>query len=140
MRHARKGARVLDYGSGPTPVLAGILAQEGFEVTAYDPYFAPSAPLDRPFDAIVSVETFEHFRQPGREMDRLAAMLVPGGLLLAMTELRLPDCDFRTWHYAGDETHITFYSDETFRFISAAWALRLVETDAKRLVVLAKAG
>jgi 2-polyprenyl-3-methyl-5-hydroxy-6-metoxy-1,4-benzoquinol methylase len=136
-RRVPSGARVLDYGSGPAPVLAEWLNREGFRTVAYDPSFAPSADLTEPFDAVVSVETFEHFRQPRREVDRLARLLTPGGVLVAMTELWTPGRDFMTWHYASDDTHIAFYSETTFRFMAAAWGFRLAETDGKRLVVLA---
>lgn len=40
------------------------------------------APDDGPFDRVVSVEMFEHMRNWGRLLDRIADWLLPGGLVL----------------------------------------------------------
>jgi hypothetical protein len=133
-------ARILDYGSGPTPVLVELLHREGFKAVAYDPYFAPEPDLSKPFDAVIATETFEHFRQPRLEIDRIVSLLRHGGLLVVMTALCLPGRDFRTWHYANDETHIAFYSEGTFRFVESTWGLRILETNGKDLIVAARAG
>ena len=55
-----------------------------------------------------------------------------------MTALWTPGREFRTWHYAADDTHIAFYSEAVFRHIASAWGLRWIETNGKDLVVLAK--
>lgn len=129
---------ILDYGSGPTPVLIELLTRRGFRAVGYDPYFAPDADLDHPFDAVVSTETFEHFREPRRDIARVAALLRPGAPLIVMTALCTAGRDFPTWPYANDETHVAFYAEETFRFVAAAMGLRVVETNGKHLVVLQK--
>ena len=36
------GSGGLDFGSGPTPVLAGMIEQDGFAISVYDPFFAPA--------------------------------------------------------------------------------------------------
>ncbi len=131
-------ARILDFGSGPTPVLVELLRREGFESWAYDPFFAPGTDLSQPFDAVVSTETFEHFRRPRAELDRIAGLLRPGGLLVVMSALWQPGQDFRTWSYANDETHIAFYSVATFRFIASTWGLRIIETNGKDLAAFSK--
>lgn len=135
-RYVCPGASVLDYGSGPVPVLAELLRRESFEVTLYDHYFAPEADLSRRFDAVVSTETFEHFRRPRAEIDRIAAILRPGGVLVVMTLFFTPGQDFARWHYAADATHVAFYAEETFRFIACTWGLSLVETNGRNLVCL----
>ena len=135
-RHAPAGGRVLDYGAGPVPVLAELLRQAGFLVATYDRCFAPDTVLMPPFDAVVSTETFEHFRDPRADLDRIAGLLGEGGLLVVMTSLWTPACDFTRWHYATDTTHVLFYALETFRYIGACWGFTLVETNGRNLVVL----
>lgn len=144
LRHFRPGgetgtilppARILDFGSGPTPVLVELLRREGFNAVGYDPCFDSGADLSQPFDAVVSTETFEHFRRPREELERIAGLLRPGGLLVVRTALWQPGQDFRTWHYANDETHIVFYSEATFRYIASTWGLRICETNGKDLIV-----
>ncbi len=138
-RHAPPPATVLDYGSGPAPVLVSLLNREGFKAIGYDPHFAPAPPPGEPFEAVISTETFEHFRRPCAELDRIVGLIRPGGLLVVMTALWTPDRDFAAWHYVSDETHIAFYSESTFQFIAEAWGLRRVETDGRQLVALVRA-
>lgn len=150
-RHGVKG-RVLDYGAGPAPVLVEILRREGYEAVGYDPVFEPARgdacretggrdtpqgdPTGGMFDAVVSTEVFEHFREPGRDLDRLVSVLKPGGWLVAMTELFAEGVDMAVWPYANDPTHILFYSPFTFQVIARRWGFDLVECAGKRLVAL----
>lgn len=113
------GAEGLDYGAGPGPALAAMLAEAGFAMTAYDPFFAPhEQALARRYDFVVCTETAEHFHHPGREFDRLAALLRPGGHLGLMTRLLLPGIDFDTWHYPRDPTHVSFYTDASLGWLA----------------------
>lgn len=129
---------VLDYGSGPEPVLVELLRRAGLDAEGYDPHFGPAAPPrpDARFAAIVSTEVFEHFREPARELDRIARWLRPGGLLVAMTALVTPGTNLVAWPYANDPTHLVFYSERTFEWIAGGWGLRLCETNGRNLVVL----
>lgn len=154
-RHGVSG-RVLDYGAGPGPVLLELLRRAGFEAQGYDPNFAARGACDAGgvrgagpsgdataaalFDAVVSTEVFEHFRTPQRELDCVAAMLRPGGLLVVMTALVTEDVDMTAWHYASDATHIVFYTEETFRYIAGRWGFKLVECAGNRLVALRRVG
>lgn len=135
-RHAPAGGRVLDYGAGPVPVLAELLRRAGFRVATYDRYFAPDTGLTPPFDAVVATETFEHFRDPRADLDRIAGLLEAGAVLVVMTSLWTPACDIARWHYANDTTHVVFYALETFRYIGDRWGFTLVETNSRNLVVL----
>ena len=142
-RHADRPAatcRVLDYGSGPTPVLLEILKEEGYLAVGYDPYFGeePQVLSEGPFDAVVSTETVEHFRDPGVEWARLVAQVRPGGILVIMTALVVPGIEFSKWHYANDPTHVAFYSESTFQLITSRWGLQVIESNGKNLVVLRK--
>jgi SAM-dependent methyltransferase len=120
------GAEGLDYGSGPAPVLAMMLREQGFRVRAYDPLFAPDAgALRHTYDFIACSETAEHFFNPAAEFARLGAMLRPGGWLGVMTGILEDDDKFTGWRYARDPTHVSFYRAETMRWIASrfGWGL-----------------
>ena len=113
------GKKGLDFGCGPTPLLAEILREDGFEMEVYDPFYAPDKSiLEGKFDFVVSTEVFEHLKNPLREFKRLFRMLNDGGVLAIMTRLYNDSTDFKTWHYKNDRTHICFYSIETFDWLS----------------------
>lgn len=150
--HVKSGeggpARILDYGSGPTPVLVQLLNQNGYAALGYDPYFGDRSvpgcevtsvvPRQSLFDAVVSNETVEHFRNPGKEWPVMISCLRPGGILVVVTSFVLSGLDFATWHYAGDPTHIAFYAPATFHHIGAQWGLSIVETNGCNCVVMQK--
>ncbi len=113
------GAYGLDFGCGPTPLLASILKENGFEMEVYDPYYAPDKTvLDRKYDFVVLTEVLEHLSKPLREFDKLLSMIKPGGSLAVMTLPFDNTIDFRGWHYKNDTTHICFFSAETFDWLS----------------------
>ena len=127
---------VLDYGCGPAPVLAGLLRERGYRVSGYDPLFAPDLPGDLLFDAVVSTEAMEHFREPALDLQRLAGLVRPGGVVAIMTSLTDGVADFARWHYALDSTHIALYELRTFEWLGSRWPLALVETNGRNLIVL----
>lgn len=116
----------LDFGCGPGPALAAMLAEAGFEVAVYDPQFAPNAGvLEREWDFITATEVLEHLHRPGAELDRLWSLLRPGGWLGVMTR-RLPaPADFDRWHYRRDPTHIGFFAARSFEWLAARWQAEL---------------
>jgi SAM-dependent methyltransferase len=138
LRHRAVRGPVLDFGSGPAPVLVELLRRAGFAAEGYDPFFGPAAPAraEGRFAAIVSTEVFEHFRNPAGELDRIARWLRPGGMLVAMTTLLAPDTDLAAWPYANDPTHLAFYSERTFEWIAHEWGLIPRGSSARNLVVL----
>ena len=139
-QHGRSGCRVLDYGCGPSPVLVELLRREGYEAAGYDPLFFPDVDLSLPFDAVVSVETFEHFASPRREIERIRGLLRPGGLLAVMTQFHPGPEEMSDWWYGRDETHVAFYSQATFRWITDAFDLPILSSDGKGLVLMRVAG
>ena len=111
----------LDFGCGPGPALAAMLAERGYSVAVYDPFYAPDEAVLVPgYDFITATEVVEHLSRPGRELHRLAGLLRPGGWLAIMTKLVLDRERFAAWHYIRDPTHIGFFSRATF----AWWAER----------------
>lgn len=113
------GFEGLDYGCGPGPTLSVMFKEEGFPMRLYDPYFAPeSDPLKRSYDFITCTETFEHFKNPGRELERLHQLIRPGGWLGVMTGMLAADADFSSWYYHRDPTHVSFFKHETMDWIA----------------------
>ena len=126
---------LLDYGSGPNPVLSQLLKQQGFCCDNYDPFFC-KVPLTKRYDGIFCVETMEHFFEPHQEMDRLIALLTPGGFLFVMTLLWTDVKRFANWFYRRDLTHVCFYHARTFDFIAKNYGFTIKYTNGKRVVVM----
>lgn len=132
-------ARGLDFGSGPGPTLSVMFEEQGHCMSIYDPFYAPDASvLANDYDFITATEVVEHLSQPGQVLTQLVAQLVAGGYLGLMTKrVSSPDA-FARWHYISDPTHISFFSEETFRW----WAQQnnlVVEFPGPDSVILHKA-
>jgi hypothetical protein len=124
------GSRGLDFGSGPGPALSVMFAEVGHVVATYDRFYAPDpSPLRDRYDFITATEVAEHLHDPGVELDRLWAILKPGGWLGLMTR-PAPDAEaFATWRYKDDLTHVCFFAPETFRWLAERWGAELIRAD-----------
>jgi hypothetical protein len=113
------GSLGLDYGAGPGPALKIMFEEAGHRMRIYDPFYAnhPDA-LSKQYDFITCTETAEHFYDPGKEFRTLWALLKPDGILGLMTLLRPQNEPFSEWYYVREDTHVAFYSEETFRWIA----------------------
>ena len=118
----RPGQRGVDYGCGPTPVLAQLVAAAGWPCVPYDPHFFPDTPAG-PYDFLFATEVVEHFANPAQDWAHMLTWLRPGGLLAVMTACWEDQTDFATWSYANDETHIAFYHRQTLDWIAKQAAL-----------------
>jgi SAM-dependent methyltransferase len=128
----------LDFGCGPGPALAGMLAASGHRLALYDPLFRDdAAALARDYDFITCTEVVEHFHRPAAEFTRLDALLRPGGWLALMTCFQTDDARFAAWHYRRDPTHVAFYRNETFEWIARRFGWHH-EIPAKDIVLLRK--
>ena len=119
----------LDYGAGPGPTLSIMLAERGYDMTIYDPFYADHPEvLEHHYDFITCTETAEHFFRPGEEFKRLDRLLRPGGWLGLMTLRRDPAKPFAEWHYLRDPTHVCFYDDATLHWIAEhfGWQLEII--------------
>ena len=113
------GARGLDYGSGPSPVLAEMLTARGRPTEAYDPLFkADAGLLAETYDFVTCSEVVEHAHDPRALFATLASLLKPAGVLGVMTRLHDADTNFETWWYRRDITHVCFYSVATMRWLA----------------------
>lgn len=135
-REMGHSGRVLDYGCGPAPVLVELLRREGFDAVGYDIFFSPQTPLEPAFDAVVCVETFEHFASPGVEVERIVKCLRPGGILIVKTHFAPPPADFKSWWYTRDQTHVAFSSRTTMGYIASRFGLSVLAADGDRLVMM----
>lgn len=110
------GSSILDFGSGPEPVLAQLLRRKGYECDIHDPMFARTRLWKRKiYDAILLHEVAEHFRDPATSFQALASCIRPGGILAIRTRFA-PDlrkaawpAEFDSWWYRMDRTHVAFY-------------------------------
>ncbi|OFZ22718.1 MAG: hypothetical protein A2X94_03465 [Bdellovibrionales bacterium GWB1_55_8] len=135
--HSQPGASGLDFGAGTGPVLSEMLESDGYLVTRYDPYFHPDpVALERSYDFVCSCEVVEHFNVAASEFARLRRLLNPGGLLAISTVLHGPGCDFENWYYRLDPTHVAFYSERTFKWISDSFGFSKVQVMNNRIVLL----
>ncbi|PIQ61423.1 MAG: methyltransferase type 12 [Bacteroidetes bacterium CG12_big_fil_rev_8_21_14_0_65_60_17] len=129
------GMRGVDWGSGPGPTLSGLVRRAGFDCHDYDPIFGPHT-LSPPYDFIFATECLEHMHHPGRDLERMASCLAPGGYLIAMTECWMHPPRFPAWRYARDPTHTSFFSRRTFTWITERFDLEEVWTDGIRVFIL----
>ena len=111
------GARGLDFGCGPGPALAVMLAERGFSVALYDIFYHPNETVfQRHYDFICATEVVEHLSEPGAVLERLWQMLGPGAYLGVMTKLVRDREAFARWHYKNDPTHVCFFSEQTWHW------------------------
>ncbi|MFW6366624.1 MAG: class I SAM-dependent methyltransferase [Spirochaetota bacterium] len=108
-------SRILDFGSGPVPVLSTLIKDLGLAVASYDPFFQnDESVLNARYDVIISTEVFEHITNLSETLRLLFSILNSDGRLIIQTSF-YPDKEaFRGWHYKNDLTHIRFFSMNTF--------------------------
>lgn len=125
-------AKGLDYGSGPGPLLAQMFEEKGYSMKTYDPYYnEQEAVLEENYDFITCTEVVEHFYNPGQEFRKLINLLNEKGILGIMTETREKINNFETWHYRRDPTHVCFYSDKTFDWLSEKFNLQRIKNSTR---------
>lgn len=130
--YLKKGAKGLDFGSGPGPILDKLFAEEDIEVKNYDPYFDYHPHLlDDKYDFITCTEAFEHFSIPFKEMVTMNAALKPGGFLLIMTEMYRDREHFASWGYRTDPTHICFLNKKGLKWMANQWGYEILSCDGR---------
>jgi len=120
------GARGLDFGCGPSPVLGDLLTASGRLTVSYDPLFLPQEePLSERYDFVTCCEVVEHAHDPLALFTRLGALCRPAGLLAIMTQFYDVDVPFERWWYRRDATHVCFFNADTMRWIANRFGWRL---------------
>jgi len=131
---------ILEFGSGPTPVLSELLKQRTYNVEIYDKYFAPEKVYEgKKYDLISSTEVIEHIEEPLAIMQFFHKHLKSGGYLSLMTQFHKDSIDeFCKWWYCLDRTHISFFKPETFKVLAKKVGFKVIDFDEKKVVVLQK--
>jgi len=112
----------LDFGAGPGPTLHLMFEEAGHSMEIYDLFFADDRSVfDKKYDFICATEVVEHLHQPMDELNRLWKCLKPSGFLGLMTKMVRSKSAFKKWHYIRDETHVSFFSKATFRWLGKQW-------------------
>tara|TARA_B100000686_G_scaffold354507_1_gene465148 strand:+ start:2372 stop:3070 length:699 start_codon:yes stop_codon:yes gene_type:complete len=136
-----KVVRILDYGCGYEPVLKNLLSREGYKVDAFDPNFFPHGQSQKRYDLVISTETFEHFREPIREIKRIVSLLDYEGYVAIMSQFYPKEnggpsqAVFEKWYYKRDPTHIAFYTLETFEWIGQAFNMEIILNNERDFVI-----
>jgi len=132
--------KILEFGSGPGPVLKELLIRERYDVFDFDPFFHKNLEyLRHTYQLITSTEVVEHFVEPLKEFEHLSNLLEQGGYLLLMTRLRTMDTfEFLNWWYRRDLTHISFYTLDTMIEIGKRNGLELVESNNINVILFKK--
>ncbi|PKM91243.1 class I SAM-dependent methyltransferase [Candidatus Falkowbacteria bacterium HGW-Falkowbacteria-1] len=132
---------VLDFGCGPSPVLAEILKKDyNFSVDIYDLFYFPEKNYEgKKYDLIVSTEVVEHLKNPLDYFLEFAKLLKDGGLLSVMTLFHPSDDErFKSWWYINDVSHIGFYNLKTFEEIAKKVGLEIIYTNNKNYITFKK--
>ncbi len=129
-----QGSTVLDFGSGPEPVMAQLMEKRGYIVSLEDLFFAPGE-RSGPFDVITALEVFEHIYSPSDTIANLASRLSPDGCLCISTKFLPPNHEeFETWHYRNDSTHIGFFTRTGLIEAASRFGLEVVSCDGIRYI------
>ncbi len=130
-----KGGNVLDFGSGPEPVLTDLLNNQGIQTVPYDRYFQPLWPEDQSFSMIILSEVLEHLIDPVREFTKIASLCDRGARLVFQTAFRRNSSPqwFGSWWYKEDITHTRFYNAESLMALGEQSGWSLIYQDGRSM-------
>jgi hypothetical protein len=133
---------ILDFGSGPTPVLQSLLNNLGYDVDTYDPFFSPDKPdQEKRYDMITSTEVMEHIHQPKDALTWMDKHVEKDGFIALMTLFYPQEIQsFFQWFYIRDLSHVVFFQEKTFQVIGDMMGWNIVFNDHKRIIVFQKRG
>ena len=131
---------ILDYGSGPYPMLAKVLEEKGYLVSIYDPFFAADKGYQSmSYQAIILQEVIEHIQDPMKALREVVSLLETGGYLIIQTQFRtMPEADIMNWWYRRDLTHISFFNQLTFEYIAQTLGLTIHKSNHKDVIIFTK--
>jgi hypothetical protein len=136
-----EGRYGLDFGSGPSPVLAQMLTDTyGYMMDIYDLFYSPhKSYINKTYDLITVTEVVEHLENPLDYLSLFRDHLNENGILSIMTQFHHNnDEDFLDWHYIRDRSHISFCNERTFEIIAEKLNLNIIYSDHKKLVTFRK--
>jgi hypothetical protein len=132
--------KALDFGSGPNPVLKMLLEKKRIKTDIYDIHFQKNKIFsNKKYDLITMTEVLEHIKNPLNTLKMLSKHLNKEGIIAIMTLFHPNKKDlFQDWWYITDETHIGFYTIKTIEKIAELISLKMIFSNHKNLVFLAK--
>jgi len=135
----KKEGKLLDFGSGPVPVLSTLFKKLGtFEVDIYDVHYANDLKfMHERYDVITSTEVIEHLKDPLETFKMLKDHLKPDGILSIMTLFSPKDHkQFLDWFYIRDVTHLVFFTPKTIKVIADLIGMKVIDCNDYRYAVL----
>jgi hypothetical protein len=131
---------VLDFGSGPTPVLATLMQKRALHVEHFDKFYQTDEIYkNKTYELITSTEVFEHLENPTQVLKLLASHLKKDGTIAIMTLFHTnKQEDFLKWWYRRDPTHITFFTPKSIETMAKECGLEVTKHDNKRIIILKK--
>lgn len=139
--YAGDGRQGLDFGSGPSPVLAMLLEdKQNFRMDIYDYFFSPKKVyIGKKYDLVTSTEVVEHLNDPLQYFYLFSRLLNSNGILVIMTRFHKCDEDhFLKWPYIRDRSHVSFYTLKTMEYIAEKVGLKIIYTDNEKYLSLNK--
>ena len=129
---------VLEFGSGPGPVLSELLKQRGLKVDIYDKYFSPEKVYEgKKYDLITSTEVIEHVDDPKGLFKFFSDHIKSDGYLALMTQFHTNNAqEFKKWWYKNDPTHICFFRPHTFEVLAEQSGFKVLKHDSKKSILL----
>jgi len=116
----------IDFGCGPGPTLSVMMEERGHTMALYDIYYYPDKQvLDTTYDFMTATEVIEHLYDPKTVWQQWLSLVKPGGWIGVMTKLVKSVEAFAGWHYKNDLTHVSFFSQATFKYLAARDGLQL---------------
>ncbi|MFN8036734.1 MAG: class I SAM-dependent methyltransferase [Acidimicrobiia bacterium] len=157
VRHRPGRGRLLDFGAGwgffvraaaadhwdavgiePQPGRA-LYAREALGLDVRSTTLLPGSFAPESFDAVIALQVFEHLDDPAAELDRIAEVLRPGGVLaIEVPSIASPLVKvLRGRHRHFDPDHFWFFSPDTLpRFVrSHGFRVRECYSPTRRLTV-----
>ena len=114
---------------------ASAYARSHFGLTVYNCDLADAPLADASFDAVIGWHVLEHVRNPKEQLQRLSALLKPGGVL----GLRVPNiASFgaraagQWWPWMCPPAHLWFFSRETLPRLIRACGFEVIEVKTLR--------
>ena len=136
----KPGKSLFDFGCGPEKTWVDILKGKGYKTSSFDPFFDQNSEWKHSkYDAITSIEVFEHLMFPGKELNNISRCQETGSFLIIRTMLHNDNWeDFTNWWYKDDPTHVAFYSTASFNYICRTWNYNLIQIINNCEIVLQK--
>ncbi len=134
--------KILDFGSGPVPILKRLLQDRKYDVHDFDPFFNNDLSYqNHSYELIILTEVLEHIVNPLHTLKSLFTYLEQDGKLLIQTQLHnMDEQKFLKWWYRRDISHVGFYHTKTMKFLAEMFNLKIIRNNLIDQVTFMKVG